>query len=269
LGQEQIEKKDIQPPLQASAPRDTMLVKVNRQNGEVVFTDPTGKEFALKLEQEEPEPERSKPLTVEEFKQVWGKLNELGITWTTDIPPEPRYRPDWKPTATFTKEYRELQEKYPTFPRELSRVILHKLLHKPSEKAEQKAVIISDLLTQEYRSEFFFKYAIKVPYFEDIDWEVVIKAYERGAHAMPKIAYALLALTFREPVDTSLNVEDAANEYREPEFITVAVNEPLIDNLIDKLTTIKNALVKAQIAADSLTEVSNQEEDASNGGSNI
>lgn len=266
MGQEQIEKKGIQPPPQASAPRDTMLVKVNRENGEVVFTDPTGKEFALKLDQEETEAERSKPLTPEEFKQVWDKLNELGITWTTDIPPAPKFKPDWKPTATFSKEYRELQERYPTFPRELSRVILHKLLHKPHEgKAEQKAGMISGLLTQEYRSEFFFKYAIKVPYFEDIDWEVVIKAYERGAYRMPKIAYALLALTLREPVDTSLNVEDAAAEYREPEFITVAVNEQLIDNLIDKLVTIKDALVKAQRAADSLPDDSEQEV-KSNGG---
>jgi hypothetical protein len=140
-------------------------------------------------------------------------------------------------------------------------VILRVLLgRRVTKELERKAAVIENLLTQEYRSEFFFKYAIKVPYFEDIDWEVVVKAYERGTTIMPKIAYALLAITLRNPVDTTLSVEEGANEHREPEFITVAVNEQLVDLLTSRLIEIKAALEKAQQAADSLTEKAEEKE---------
>jgi len=243
----------------------SFLIKVNREKNEIVFTDPeTGKETTLKATVLDDDAEflpPRKPLTPEEFRQAWDKLNELKITWTTDIPPVPQFRKDWEDTPEFWTAYREVQKQFPNFPRDLGNAILHKLLHKPIDgRVDAKAEIAGSLLTQEYRSEFFFKYAIKVPYFEDIDWEVVIKAYERGAHPMPKIAYALLQLTLREPVNTTLSVEEAANEYREPQFITVAVNEQLIDTLIDKLVTIRQSLEKAQRAAERLTEMEAQEE---------
>jgi hypothetical protein len=239
---------------------EEFTVKVNRETNEIILKDPrTGKETPIKAKLEtetEEETGRTKPLTVDQFREVWERLDKLGITWTTDVPPLPEFRKGFEQGTDFGERYRELQKQFPTFPRELGTVILHKLLHAAvGGEVDQKAEIIRDLLTQKYRSEFFFKYAIKVPYFEDIDWEVVIKAYERACHGMPKIAYALLMLTFRDPVDTTLSVEDAANEYREPEFITVAVNEDLIDNLIAKLSLIRMALAKAQGVADSLPDM--------------
>lgn len=237
---------------------DEFIVKVNRETNEIILKDPrTGKETPIKARlEDEPEIGIRKPLTVDQFRDAWERLEKLGITWTTDVPPLPTFKEGLEEAADFIERYKEIQKEFPTFPRELGTVILHQLMHAGvGVEIDQKAEIVRSLLTQKYRSEFFFKYAIKVPYFEDIDWEVVIKAYERACHGMPKIAYALLMLTFRNPVDTTLTVEDAANEYREPEFITVAVNEELIDNLLAKLSVIRTALTKAQGVADSLPDM--------------
>lgn len=236
---------------------DEFIVKVNRETDEIILRDPkTGKETPIKAKLETQITDRARPLTVDEFQEVWGRLSKLGITWTTDVPPLPTFHEGFEQPPDFEQRYRELQNQFPTFPHELGTVILHKLMHaEVGGEIDQKAKIVQDLLSQKYRSDFFFKYAIKVPYFEDIDWEVVIKAFERACHGMPKIAYALLNLTFRNPVDTTLTVEDAANEFREPEFVTVAVNEDLLDTLLARLSEIRIALQKAQQVADSLPDM--------------
>ena len=239
---------------------EEFVFKVNRETNEIVFKHPrTGKETTLKAKIED---ERYNPLTPSEFSTVWQRLTELGITWTTEIPPAPQFMEGYKRDTEFWKEYAEIQHDFPNFPREVGAAVMNALLGpKPGEKQDEKALIIKDLLTHKYRSEFFFKYAVKVPYFEDIDWEVVIKAQERNVTQMPKIAYALLMLSFTDPVDVSMDLENAANEIREPEFMTVAVNEDAIDRLLGKLTTIKAALIKTQKVAESLTEM----EESSNG----
>jgi hypothetical protein len=254
---------------------EELVVKINRATSEVEFTNPaTGKTTRLKAKiVEEDDVEGSelervmKPLSVEEFRDAWEKLEALGIGWSTDIPPNPIFRKGVEGKTDFWKTYLEIQHNFPAFPRELSNVVIQTLMRQQAPEGEtaEKAKIISGLLTQEYRSEFFFKYAIKVPYFEDIDWEVVVKAYERGVHAMPKIAYALLALTLRNPVDTSLSVQEGANQPREPQFITVAANEQLLRKLMVRLSQIRTALEKAQKAADTLTEQQEPEEVQTNG----
>jgi len=252
-------------------PFDEFVVRVNRETREFIVKDlKTGNETVIQAKAEDETEDRSEPkksLSVDEFRKAWNRASQLGLTWTTDVPPIPVLKTGHTPGPSFKKEYRALRKDFPNFPRELGTIVLHTLLHPHKhEGADEKVEIIKDLLTQEYRSEFFFKYAIKVPYFEDIDWEVVIKTHERGVAKMPKIAYALLMLTFRNPVNSTLSVEDAANEYREPEFITVAVNEELIDGLINKLTTTRNALEAAQALAGSIPERDVQEkEDNTNG----
>jgi hypothetical protein len=239
---------------------EEFIVKINRETDEVTIKNPrTGKEIPVKAGPAE----KRGPFTADEFRKAWEKLCALGVTWTTDIPPVPSFLDGYERDATFWKKYEELQKEYPTFPRELGSAILHGLLKpQPGTEMDEKVNIIrSALLTHKYRTEFFFKYAIKVPYFEDLDWEVVIKAHERGVTAMPKIAYALLSLTLRNPVDSTLTVEDASEEYREPEFITVAVNEELIDKLTVALAEARNALDKTQKLAESLTDLT-QEEDS-------
>lgn len=257
---------------------DELVLRINKDTNEVeLFNPETGKSTKITArfiggkgdregEEDEATELRKHSLSVEEFRRVWERLDRLGLTWSTDIPPAPVFKKGWKPAPSFGKEYLELQEEFPTFPRELGNVVLHTLLHPMLEgDVSEKAEVIQSLLTQEYRAEFFFKYAIKVPYFEDVDWEVVVKAYERGTQVMPKIAYALIALTLRSPVDTSLSLEEGANEPREPQFITVAVNERLVDRIMERLIQIKGALEKAQKAADSLSEKAAHEEEQTNG----
>lgn len=233
---------------------------INKATNEIIFRDSTGEIYIVQPKVIEPEiedePDRE-PLTVDEFRFALEKLDALGITWTTDIPPHPVFKKGIKRSKSFRDEYHQLQKKYPQFPHELGAVIFNALLGSKQsplivgseETLKEKAALINQvLLTQEYRSEYFFKFAIKVPYFEEIDWEVVIKAYERGTRNMPKIAYSLLSLSLRDPIDTTLSLEEGANESRDVKFITVAVNEHLIDRLIGRLTDAKNALEKAQRA---------------------
>jgi hypothetical protein len=238
---------------------EEFIVKINRETDEVTIKNPrTGKEIPVRGSTE-----NKGPLTSDEFRKAWEKLRTLGVTWTTDIPPIPSFLEGYDRDAAFWKDYAELQNEFPTFPRELGKTILHGLLKpQPGTDLDEKVNIIrSDLLTHDYRSDFFFKYAIKVPYFEDVDWEVVIKAHERGVVAMPKIAYALLMLTFRNPVDSTLTVEDASEQDREPQFITVAANEELIDKLIGTLVEAREALGKTQQLAESLTDLTQEEDD--------
>ena len=248
---------------------DELILKVNRATNEIVFTDPkSGKEFKAKFsEEKEPDHEISPPLSAKEFREVLADLTRLGITWNTDIPPSAVVTPGQKTDIQFWEKFTAIQERYPNFPRELGNIILHALLHPKTNTAiiDEKVQAISSLLTQEYRSEFFFKYAVKVSAFEDIDWEVVVKAYEKGTEQMPKIAYALLSLILRSPVNTTLTLEEAASEPLEPEFITVAVNEKLVDNLIRRLTDIKMALMKAQSATSSLADGVFEKEELPNG----
>lgn len=239
---------------------EEFVFKLNRETNEIVFKNPkTGKETTIRPKTDD---EKYSSLSASEFASVWQRLSKMGITWTTEIPPVPEFLEGHKRDAEFWKEYAEIQRDFPNFPREVGAAVMNALLGpKPGEEQDEKALIIKDLLTQKYRSEFFFKYAVKVPYFEDIDWEVVIKAQEKNVTHMPKIAYALLMLSFTDPVDVSVDLENAANEIREPEFMTVAVNEDAIDRLMGKLTTIKAALIKTQKLAESLTET----EESSNG----
>lgn len=243
-----------------SAPnRQTLELTVNKQTNQIIFTDPAGHVYVIepKIVEPTPEPKAERgPLTVDEFRTVVNKLDEIGITWTADIPPLPTPKEKGNRSVFSNEQYIQLQTDYPKFPSELSAVIFHELMGSKipqsvagtEEDLKAKATILSDVLTQGYRTEFFFRYAIKVPYFEDVDWEVVIKAYERGVKNMPKTPYALLNLVLREPVDTSLAVEDGATQYRRPNFITVAVDESLLDQLLVKLNETKKALGKAQKA---------------------
>jgi hypothetical protein len=259
VGEQHLEKK--LPTVLANEQRsgiEELLIKINRETNELIFADSkTGRETKIKAQFIDDEGETAfepkPPLTVDEFREVLGRLNKLGITWNTDIPPTPVFM-----VATddaFWKEYGAIQREFPSFPYELNQVIFHAFLKPVSNKEIDKKVdLLGNLLTQEYRAEFFFKYAIKVSYFEDIDWEVVVKAYEKGADRMPKIAYALLSLILRNPVNTTLSLEEAANAHREPQFVTVAVNEGLLDKLMRRLVEIKTALEKAQAATASLAE---------------
>lgn len=253
--------------------KESLELTVNKATNEIIFKDPSGKVFVIQPQIIEPEPrqeDRNEPLSADEFRDALDKLVDLGITWSPDIPPVPIVADVAKWTESARKEYSDIQKKYPRFPRELGGVILHELLGHPQpvglvgpkRELDQKRKLIASLLTQEYRSEFFFKFAIKLPYLEQLDWEVVVKAYERGVDKMPRVAYALLQIAMRGPLDTTQSIERGANSDRTLQVVTVAVNERLIDKLMNELALVKKQLEKAQRSAGSLTEPSLPEENA-------
>lgn len=269
MSEENLQTSDQETVLPENKGEQIIQLKINRENNELSFLNPiTGRNITVKAliqeekKQEEADVKRT-PLTPEEFRAVLNSVDALGLTWSADIPPRPRFKKGVEPSQTLNPEYHKIQKKYPNFPRELAGVILVALMENKQppdlvgnedELKEKVAALRETLITPEYRSEFFFKHAIKVPYFEDADWEIVIKAFERAVKPMPKSAYALLSLVFRRPVDATLPIARGSNEYRRPDFVTVAVNEYLLNKLITLLTEAKAALSKAQQVADLLDD---------------
>ena len=149
------------------------------------------------------------------------------MNWTADIPPNLiGKKKESGDDNVVNEDLLKLMRKFPNFPLELASVIHYVLTGNtifsagPRDLLDQKAkvVIESEIITAGYRSEFFFKHATKVPYFKDLDWEVVIKEYERGVVGTPAMSYALL----------SLKIESPRGPYEtRARNITVAVNQAL------------------------------------------
>lgn len=204
------------------------------------------------------------PLSPDEFRSVLQQIDALGLTWTADLPPLLRSKDSKAQEAFPAQELSEVQHKYPTFPNELGNVISYALTGSDvmrsmignAEDAEQKAQIARELIIgqrADFSAEFFFKYAIKVPYFVDLDWEVVVKAFERNVRVTPPIPYALLSLVVRRTMSPRFLI-GADAEGGERETLTVAVNVRLIEKLIDSLTGAKSALKEAGRLAERLTK---------------
>ncbi len=197
------------------------------------------------------------PLTSDEFRAALRTLDDIGVTWTADrVPHAVAKKPETK-DALFSKEVEDIRRSYPDLPRELGLVVFHALTGTPvplslvggKDELDKKVAVVNEvLITGEYRSEFFFKYAIKVPYFLNVDWEVVVKAFEKNVKGVPGIPYALLALHFRDPDTPERGIEHRTT--------TVAVDERLVDTLIGSLQEVKTALEQARVFADAVSKQS-------------
>lgn len=231
-------------------------VTLNRSKNELTIRDPnTGRVVTLSaiVEEEEPEDrdEEEEPLTPEEFSGALQRLDALGLTWTADRSPRVKTKDGTPESVLLSDEYEQIQAAYPTLPRELRVVVPYALTRNRSfvaaglptvggeEYLESKAEIVRERLeTPEYRSEFFFKQAIKIPYLETIDWEVVLKTHERNVETMPGAAYALLMLTLH-------NTNPRISGLDEHQTITVAANLHLVDKIIRLLLEVRVALEEA------------------------
>lgn len=186
-----------------------------------------------------------KPLTADEFRKALEQLAALGLTFTADRIPQVVAKDQKSEEGFLSDDFERLQTAYPNLPRELSAVVYHALTGAPApesvvgsskEELEKKVRAARDLvITSSYRSEFFFKYSTKLPYFETIDWEVVFKTHERNVQTFPAVAYALLLLVFHN-----------SNERNEHQKMTVAVDLKLVNKLIRILVDVKSALEDAQ-----------------------
>lgn len=214
--------------------------------------------LAIEPDTDDDDDEEYRPLPADEFRSILQHIDRMGLTWTADFPPRVRFKDAESSNAFLVEEFAQVQKKYPEFPLELGYAIFYgitgdanaaHLLGDENQAREKVAAIIPLISSTDFRADFFFRYAIKVPYFSDIDWEITIKTRERGVQGMPGIAYALLSLVFERPGNPFV-----ANEFGSSEALTVAVNEHLIDKLIKSLNDARDALKSSQEIAHSIGE---------------
>lgn len=244
---------------------------VNRKTNELRLQDTSGKELLLKAIlvgededkdeiEDEFEDNTEEPLSSDEFRKAIEKIDELGLTWTADSPPLIKPKNEESEVNLGNEEFLQIQTAHPNLPSEIGFVIGYALTGNKTyanlvgglENLASKAEIFKQkVVTPEFRSEFFFKHAIKVPYLHDIDWEVVLKLSENNVEGMPAVAYGLLSLTLREPYSNSF-----ASNHR---HLTVAVNEKSLDRFIEIFTKIKSRLNISLELTKSMTDVMEEE----------
>lgn len=237
-------------------------VKVKQSDGQLEFTDSaTGKTVVLNLELSKDIEGAERPLriSVDEFRAALQQVNELDLTWTGDIIPRIQPKEPQRIDRRSSPEFLQLTEKHPYLPYELGTIIRFLLMGKvtPEEVGEseseflQKAAIVKEMvITPDFRAEFFFSHSIKVPHFIDVDWEVVVKAYENNVNGSPGIVYGLLSLSLFRP-ETPWEGKSRNNK----QSVTVAVNERLADKLIKSLEQLKVALQNAKRDAEEFQAV--------------
>jgi hypothetical protein len=240
---------------------ETYEVTVNKSKEELTIKDPSsGRVITIRARVEEPEEDTAeidiKPLPPDEFRSALEKMDALGLTWTADSVPRVIAKEDASDDAFLSEELEQLQEAYPLLPREVGTVVSHALTGMPAHESivggkeylEKKVAIVRELfITQDYRSDFFFKHALKIPYFESIDWEVIFKTHERNVSDMPGVAYALLMLSFHNPNPRV----DRLGQHQE---VTAAVDLKLVDKLIGILIDVRTALEDAKRLTGKLNE---------------
>ena len=193
------------------------------------------------------------PLTPEDFEIALQEVDAAGLTFTPELFPSVVAKRG-NSEIIDPEKLEDLEEKYPYLPREVGLVIYNILTSSNSgldsvggiENFERKSEIVKRLLiTNEFRDEFFFRHALKVPYFESIDWEVVLKTHERGVEGIVGIPYALLMLTFH-------NTNNKVDKLDIHQNVTVAVNKYLIDKLLAALTKVRDSLEESDKLRDIL-----------------
>lgn len=247
---------EVSLPLSSS---DDIEVTINKSTKEISLKDPTtGRLITFKANVIEPEEEENEigdedeedvvPLTAQDFQDALQRIDSLGLTWTADRTLEIKPKNPESEEALYSEEFREIQRKYPALPRELTAVVFHALTGREAPEVivgdesnlrEKVATVRDIIITPEFRSEFFFKHAIKVPYLESVDWEVVVKTRERNVSDIPGTAYALLLLTFH-------NTNPTVGRLDEHQNTTVAVDINLVNRLIRTFVEIKTALEDSQ-----------------------
>jgi len=244
----------------------------DKRNNEVTLVGPNDERFTFRttvIEEEDEEEDDAgyEPLTAEEFEKALSAVDALGLAWTADRTPRVKPKTSGSEDALLSEEFESLQRQYPHLPFEVFLATSHFLTGSKTfghiaggeENLKKKANIAGRIIVdREYRTEFFFRSSIKVPYLRDIDWEVVSKLYERGVTGSPDITYALLALALQNPFSSGTEGKPPVRH------ITVAVDERLVSNLLDVLTEVKTKLVNARRQTDISSEQLELEEQDDN-----
>lgn len=225
----------------------------NKRTGEMSLTSPKGEKILIKTSvvEEEDNEFQPEPLGVAEFNFALTRLDELGFTWSADNPPMIRAKTGVEEAVFGSDEFFHLQDQFPSLPREIGIVVSFAIMGNTpladivggQEVLDAKVKIVNDLfVTHAFRSEFFFKHAIKVPYLSEIDWEIVMKMHEKGVSAFPGVSYGILSLLLREPSSFGFASKR--------EVITVAVNKSAIERFITIFEEIRDCLESSEKITD-------------------
>lgn len=152
---------------------------------------------------EDPAPDsaQEEPISAEEFAAALESLHKTG--WTFDEAARLRRIDDGPANAGNQRDLIALQERYPYLPGEVRELLWFLLTGNdpdpeivgPSDEIAMKCEVLQRLvLTDALRERFYLRECGKVPRFRELDWEVVIKAVERGHQNAPGYPYALMTL---------------------------------------------------------------------------
>ena len=211
---------------------------------------------------DEIEDDEVQPLTPEQFEDGVKRLDILGLTFSVDLFPSIMSKNESSPDIINAEEFEDIQNSYPLLPREVG-LVAHNTITGNShgmdllggqEFFEKKSEIAKELiLTNKYREDFFFQHALKVPYFESIDWEINLKTHEKGVKNNISVPYALLMLSIH-------NTNPKLGRLDMHQNITVAANRALIEKLLVSLTEAKLALEESEKMREILRNVKSLEE---------
>ena len=245
---------------------ETLEITILRETNEIVLRNPKDDKvvrFKANFEDKHPESAENEnpptPLTSEEFMDGITRLTKLGFTLSPSFSPSV-VRKTGGNESIDEVEFLKLQEDYPRLPFEAGLVIFNTLTGGDegieslggTKSLEKKSQTVRDfIIDDEFKAEFFFKHALKVPLLESVDWEVVIKTHERGVKEGISFPYALMMLTLH---DTNSR---AGNEHQN---IAVAVNRQLIDKLLGVLTDVRAALESSSKICMEIGETNNEKE---------
>ncbi len=226
---------------------ETLEITIHRDTNEIVLRNPKDDKVVrmrATVEESHPSDEAEKPiapLTPEQFHDGISRLTKLGFAFSPDLRPEVVRKTD-APDPVDDVAYRKLQEDYPSLPYEAGLVIYQTLtggnkeseLLGGAESLKEKSKIATEFLIDEnFKADFFFRHALKIPFLESIDWEVVIKTHERGVPGPIAVPYSIVTMVMHD---------SNANRGNEHQNITVALNANLVDKLLARLTEIRTAL---------------------------
>ena len=248
---------------------ETLEITINKATKEAILRNPKDSRvlrlkanFEDALEEVEDDDDEVQPLTPEQFEDGIKRLDALGLTFSVDLFPSIKSKNENSPDIIDAEEFESIQDSYPLLPREVGLVAhniitgnLHGLdLLGGREFFEKKSEIAERLVvTSKYREDFFFQHALKVPYFESIDWEINLKTHENGVKNNVSVPYALLMLSFH-------NTNPKLGRLDVHQNITVAANRELLGKLLVSLTEAKLALDESEKMREILNNIKSLKE---------
>ncbi|WP_428269371.1 hypothetical protein [Haliangium sp.] len=193
-----------------------------------------GEALLAAIEQTTPATTFDAEVPANEFVEALEQLHEAGWSFDESIPARLVRVSEAPATQSEVDALVALQERYPALPRETTDVIWAVLtgVQASADNAPKHDAVRRLILTEDVRERFYLKHCGKVPRYASIDWEVVLKAAERGHNRTPAFPYALATL------DTIADVHGQ----HEHKTLTFALGRKGLERLIEELTELKSHL---------------------------